>query len=165
MKRIFIIASLLLITISSFAQSGKSIYEKYSDKETISAVYISPAMFKMIGKIPDFKVENDDINLAPIINSLSGMYILNFSATSANKQIRESFNDDMKRFISSNKYELLLEAKEDGEMVRMYTIGDAKVVNGFVILANQKEELSFICIEGKMSRADLEKVLEKQIKK
>ena len=47
MKRIIIIATLLLASISAFAQSGKSIYQKYSDAENVSAVYISSAMFRM----------------------------------------------------------------------------------------------------------------------
>ena len=55
MKRIIILAALLLTTIASFAQNGKSIYQKYSEAEGVSAVYISPAMFKLIGKIPDQK--------------------------------------------------------------------------------------------------------------
>ena len=73
MKRIAIIAALLLASIFSFAQTGKSIYQKYSDAEGVSAVYISPAMFRLIGKIPDLHVEGEDVNLAPIIQSLSGL--------------------------------------------------------------------------------------------
>ena len=76
MKRIIIIATLLLASISTFAQNGKSIYQKYSDAENVSAVYISPAMFRLIGKIPDMNVEGNDVNLAPIIRSLSGLYII-----------------------------------------------------------------------------------------
>ena len=67
MKRTIIIAALLLASIFSFAQTGKSIYQKYSDAAGVSAVYISPAMFRLIGKIPDLHVEGEDVNLAPRI--------------------------------------------------------------------------------------------------
>ena len=42
MKRILTVAALLLVTITSFAQTGRNIYEKYSDNDGVSAVYISP---------------------------------------------------------------------------------------------------------------------------
>ena len=53
MKRIIILFAALLLSFSAFAQNGKSIYQKYSDAENVSAVYVSPAMFRLIGRIPD----------------------------------------------------------------------------------------------------------------
>ena len=128
MKRIIIIATLLLASISTFAQNGKSIYQKYSDAENVSAVYISPAMFRLIGKIPDMNVEGNDVNLAPIIRSLSGLYII----SSENPQINSQIKADAEKFINGGEYELLMEAKDNGETVRMYTVGTEKVVNSFV---------------------------------
>ena len=55
MKRIIILFAALLLSFSAFAQNGKSIYQKYSDAENVSAVYVSPAMFRMIGQIPDLE--------------------------------------------------------------------------------------------------------------
>ena len=160
MKRIAIIAALLLISFTSFAQSGKNIYEKYSDLEGVSAVYISPAMFRLIGAIPDLKTENGDVNLSPIISTLTGMYILNTSKS----DVKNSLYEEVKKFVASKKYELLMEAKENGEVMRMYTIGDEKTVNSLVMISNDSQETAFICIDGKMNRSDLEKVLAEQMK-
>ena len=55
--------------------------------------------------------------------------------------------------------ELLMEAKEHGESVRMYTAGTEKIVNSFVMLSIEGEALSFICIDGKMDRESLENML------
>ena len=44
MKKLFIIAATLLLGIFAHAQDGKSIYNKFSDEEGVSAVYISPSM-------------------------------------------------------------------------------------------------------------------------
>lgn len=155
MKRIIIIATLLLASILSFAQNGKSIYQKYSDAENVSAVYISPAMFRLIGKIPDLKVEDSDVNLAPIIQSLGGLYIL----SSENPRINAQLKSDAERFIKGGEYELLMEAKDNGETVRMYTVGTEKVVHSFVMLAIDGDEINFICVDGKMDRDDLEKLM------
>lgn len=155
MKRIIIIATLLLASMAAFAQNGKSIYQKYSDAENVSAVYISPAMFRLIGKIPDLKLEGEDVNLAPLIQSLSGLYILD----SENSRINAQIKADTESFIKGGEYELLMEAKEHGESVRMYTAGTEKIVNSFVMLSIEGEALSFICIDGKMDRESLEKML------
>ena len=155
MKRIIIIATLLLASMAAFAQNGKSIYQKYSDAENVSAVYISPAMFRLIGKIPDLKLEGEDVNLAPLIQSLSGLYILDSDNSRINAQIKA----DTESFIKGGEYELLMEAKEHGESVRMYTAGTEKIVNSFVMLSIEGEALSFICIDGKMDRESLENML------
>ena len=67
------------------------------------------------------------------------------------------------RFISSGKYELLMEAKEDGQTMRMYTVGSDKVVNGFVMLAAEADEVTFICLDGQMPRDQFEQLLAKQM--
>ena len=160
MKRIIILFAALLLTVSAFAQNGKSIYQKYSDAENVSAVYVSPAMFRLIGQIPDLEVGDDNVNLTPVIRSLSGLYILN----SENPAIREALANDVKKFVSSKKYELLMEAKDNGQTMKMYTVGDQKTVNSFVMYAIDQEETTFICIDGNINRQDLEKVLAEQMK-
>ena len=52
-----------------------------------------------------------------------------------------------------------MEAKEDGEVMRMYTVGDEKTVNSFVMLSKGHNEVSYICFDGKMDRAQLENIL------
>ena len=42
MKRITLLLAALLLSLSALAQNGKSIYQKYSDAEQVSAVYIPP---------------------------------------------------------------------------------------------------------------------------
>ena len=155
-----IIAALLLSFICASAQNGKSIYQQYSDSEGVSAVYISPAMFRLMGKIPDMEVEGKDVNLAPIIQTLTGLYIIN----SENPEIIGNLKKDVDKFISGGKYELLMEAKDSGEIVRMYTVGTETIVDSFVMIAVEPDETSFICIDGKIKREDLEKALGAKMK-
>lgn len=155
MKKIIVIAVMLLSAIGAFAQDGKSIYQKYSDEEGVSAVYISPAMFRLIGKVPDLKVEDADVNLGPIIKSLSGLYIIN----SENPNVNATLKGEVDRLVKAGRYEMLMEAKDSGETVRMYTLGTESIVNSFVMVSVDGEETSFICLDGKMNRDDLEKLL------
>ena len=155
MKKIIVIAVMLLSAIGAFAQDGKSIYQKYSDEDGVSAVYISPAMFRLIGKVPDLKVEDADVNLGPIIKSLSGLYIIN----SENPNVNATLKGEVDRLVKAGRYEMLMEAKDSGETVRMYTLGTESIVNSFVMVSEDGEETSFICLDGKMNRDDLEKLL------
>ena len=155
MKRIILIAAMLLSAISAFAQDGKSIYQKYSDAEDVSAVYISPAMFRLIGRIPDLNIDEGNVNLTPVIQSLSGLYMID----SQNPAINASLKADAEKFVRNGRYELLMEAKDSGEIMRIYTIGTESIVNGFVMIADEGNETTFICLEGKMNRTDMEKLL------
>lgn len=157
MKRIFFLTAILLIlsTFSAFAQNGKSIYQKYSDAEDVSAVYISPAMFRLIGRIPDLEINDSDVNLAPVVRTLTGMYVLN----SENQAINASLRGDVERFIKGGRYELLMEAKDSGEIVRMYTVGNNKTIESFVMLAVDGDETTFVCLDGQMPREQTEKLI------
>lgn len=155
MKRIIVLFAALLLSFSAFAQNGKSIYQKYSDAENVSAVYVSPAMFRMIGRIPDLEVGDDNVNLSPVIRALTGLYILN----SENPAINDNLRADAERFIKSGKYELLMEAKDSGETVRMYTVGNDRLIEGFVMLAAEPGEVTFICLDGQMPRKEFEELL------
>ncbi|SKC57579.1 protein of unknown function [Bacteroidales bacterium WCE2004] len=157
MKRILFLTVILLIVsaLSAFAQNGKSIYQKYSDAENVSAIYISPAMFRLIGKIPELEINDSDVNLAPVVRTLTGMYILN----SENQAINASLRGDVDRFIKGGRYELLMEAKDDGETVRMYTVGDSKTIESFVMFVVDGDETTFICLDGQMPREQTEKLI------
>jgi len=155
MKKIHILALLLLVSVSALAQNGRSLYNKYSDAPGVEAVYISPAMFRLIGKIPDVELNDGNVNFGPIIKSLSGLYILSIQKGG----VAEQLADDVNRFIKKGQYELLMEAKESGEVTRMYTVGDDSTVNSFVMIAREGEETSFICIDGTIPRDRLENLI------
>ena len=155
MKRIILILAALLLSISTFAQTGKSIYQKYSDADGVTAVYISPAMFRLIGTIPDLEVGDDKVNIGPLVEALTGFYILD----SENPDINGKLRTEVERFISNGKYEMLMEVKDSGETVRMYTMGNEKTVEGFVMLAAEAAEVTFICLDGKMPRKDFEALI------
>lgn len=151
---------MLLIAAGASAQEGKRLYNKYSDSEGVSAVYISPAMFKLIGKIPELEVEAGDgenLDLAPLIRSFSGFYMLDVS----NQTLASELYKEVTTFISRGNYELLMEVKDSGENLRMYTAGDSNTVESFVFIANDGIETQLICIDGTMNRSDLESLIAK----
>lgn len=150
---------MLLIAVGAFAQEGKRLYNKYSDQEGVSAVYISPAMFKLMGQLPDINVETADgkkMDMAPLVRSFSGFYMLSFEKKSA---ASAELYKEVTAMVNKGSFELLMEVKDDGSTVRMYTLGDEKVVNSFVCIINEDDQTMFFCLEGTMNRSDLEKLM------
>ena len=155
MKRLYALLVMLAVSVAAFAQNGRSLYNKYSDYENVEAVYISPAMFRLMGKIPDMELQEENVNLGPIIKSLSGLYIL----STTREDIAADLAADVNNFIQRGSYELLMEAKDNGEVMRLYTVGDEQIVNSLVMLARDAAETSFICLDGTMPRDQLETII------
>lgn len=160
MKKLYTLFVLLTLSIAALAQNGRQIYNKYSDTPGMEAVYISPAMFRMIGKIPDMEFQDGEVNFSPIIKSMSGFYILNTSDAS----VRDALYADVDKYIKKGQYELLMEAKENGSVTRMYTVGDEKTVTSFVMLSREADEVSFISFDGQMDREKMEELMAQKAK-
>ena len=147
------------MTVGAFAQEGKRLYNKYSDMDGVSAVYISPTMFKLMGQLPDINVETADgkkMDMAPLIRSFSGFYMLNFENKSA---LSAELYKEVTAMVNKGDFELLMEVKDDGSTIRMYTLGDEKVVSSFVCIINEEDETMFFSLEGSMNRSDIEKLI------
>lgn len=159
MKKLYIILILLAVSISAIAQDGRALYTKYSDLPGVEAVYISSAMFRLIGKIPDVEMNGENVNLAPIIKALKGFYILSTEDQATGKDL---YADVTKR-LDRGEYELLMEAKEDGEVMRLYTAGDDFTVRSFIMLTHDATEVTFMGLDGDMPRDQLEDLILKAV--
>lgn len=156
MKKLIVFAAAILLTFSAYAQDGRSIYNKYSDEPGVSAVYISPSMFKLMGRIPSIELgQNEKMDITPIVKSLKGFYLI----SSSNKDIKERLNSDVKRFLNSGKFELMMEAKDSGDAVRIYTDGDESIIHSFLMMATDRDDTTFISMDGLINREDLEKLV------
>lgn len=158
MKRILVAALLLISASLASAQEGKNLYNKYSSEKGVSAVYISPAMLKLIGQLPDLKIQTQgdkSLDIGSLISSFHGFYMLEITDPSAMATLKK----DVSSMIGTGRYELLMEMKEEGETLNIYTAGDEKVIDSFVFIATESDGLQFICIDGAMNRSDVEKLI------
>lgn len=159
MKRIAaFVAAMFLLTAGTWAQDGKGIYNKYSDNEAVSAVYISSSMFKLMGnKVPNMDLGDGSMNLGPIIKNLNAMYLLDCDDPDLCKEIKS----DVNKFIKKYEFEMLMEIKDKGEVVQIYTAGNEKTVTQFILTAAEYDAYTFVCLDGTMSRTELEKAIAK----
>jgi len=155
MKRIIITLAATLVAISAVAQEYKSLYQKYSDDDRVTAVYISPAMFKMIGKLPEVRIDENGMDLAPVIRSMTGFYMLQ----TEDADLAEKISKDMSRMVSGLRYETLMEVKDKGQKVNILSLGDEKILKSLLMTVFQEGETVFIGIDGLMNRDDVENMV------
>ena len=152
MKKIFFTLIAGLTALLASAQDYKSIYQKYSDDDRVTAVYISPAMFKMIGKIPEIRIEESDVDLSPMIKSMTGFYMLQTEDTS----LAEKISKDVVKIVGGNKFETLMEVKDKGQKINILSLGDGEFIKSLLLTVLDSEETVFIGIDGLMKRDDVE---------
>jgi len=163
MKKIVLIIAIFFLAIEAFGQSARDMYNRYSDEEGVTAVYISPAMFRMIGKLPDMNMEAADggnVDLSPIVRKLSGFYLLEVD----NGPVADKLYAEVKKLVLGKKYELLMEVKDDGDLTRIYSIGGEKTVSAVVLTTKDEESFTFMSLEGNMDREQLENILAESAK-
>lgn len=161
MKTRSIVILALLLSLEAFSQNTNSIYNKYSDMPGVNAVYISPAMFNMMQSLPDITIKKDvNIEGVDIIKSFNGMYLLDFDNNTDNN-LKKSLSLDIENFINKGKYLLMMEAKEDGETIRMYVSKKGNIITEFILFVNGQENCCFISITGNLSEEALNKIVAK----
>ena len=152
MKKIIVIVLAMMSSLFMSAQDYKNLYQKYSDDERVTAVYISPAMFKLIGKLPEVRIEDNGVDFGPMIKSMTGFYMLQ----TEDKALAEKIFKDVSKVVSGHKFETLMEVKDKGEKVNIFSLGDEIFLKSLVLTAFQGDETVFISIDGLMKREDVE---------
>ena len=159
MKKIVVTAIAILMAVATFAQNGESIYRKYSGKPGVTGVYISPAMFRMMGSLPlEEMVDGQD--LAPLIKQMNGFYLIEVSDAAMAGEVEA----DVRRLLSSNKFELLMEVKDEGNTVKMMSLTEGDYVKSFVMTCIEENETVFICLDGDILKSDLDNFIASQVK-
>ena len=157
MKQFYTFILLLFVSIGAFAQnSGKAIYRKYSDEPGVQAVYISPAMFRLIGRIPDVEIGDSNVNLARVIKSMTGFYMISFKEPDLGREL----SADVSGLLDRSDYELMMEVKDDGQTMRMYTVSPTEeLITSLIMHVRDKDETTFLSIDGEIDRLALEELI------
>lgn len=152
MRRTLLTIIIALGAFTAFGQDYKTIYQKYSDDERVTAVYISPAMFKMIGRLPEVRIEDDGLDLAPLIKSMTGFYMLQ----TEDAALADKISRDVTRIVGGGKFETLMEVKSKGQKVNILSLGDERTLKSLLLTVFDSGESVFIGIDGLMNRRDVE---------
>lgn len=158
MKRFILMLAAVMIAVTSLAQSSdNSLYKKYSGKPGVSSVYISPAMFKLMQKLPEVELADDkDVHFERIIKTFEGMYIIEAEDTPLVKEL----TSDVEALLQKGQLALLMEVVEKDEKVRMYVRQEGEVVKQFIMLELEDDSATYISIVADMPVEDFNALIQ-----
>ncbi len=150
----FIIKTLLGIVValcSLNANAQVKAFEKYADTKNVTYVYISKYMLGMAGKNATPSVPGVDIKT--LAGKLTGIQIV----STENKAAQTKLKNDAKSIMAKDKYELLMQMKEDDSKVNIYH-HIAKQQSAVVMQVEDDEELTLMIFSGKFTLEDVMKM-------
>ena len=135
-------------SLAAFAQEDAIMryFSKYVDDSRFSAVYISPKMFNMVSKI---EIEDMEPEVQEVIRSMKGLRILH-----TEQNALQYYNEALKT-ISTNEYELLLTARDNGENIRFMVKDNGDIVEELLMLVGGEKNFALLSFLGNI---DLKKI-------
>ncbi|MEH6408724.1 MAG: DUF4252 domain-containing protein [Leeuwenhoekiella sp.] len=113
MKKIIISLVVLCLSITAFAQSS---FDKFEDMKDVSAMVVTPKMFKLLGKIDLDSSDPEMKNYINMVNNLEDIKVFSTKNAESAQKMKSEFNS----YLSSAKLEQLMRVKDDGKNVKFY---------------------------------------------
>ena len=128
-------------------------FEKYADMKNVSYVYISKYMLGMASKASMPSVPGVDTK--SLASKLTGLQII----SSEEKTARVKLKNDVKDILARNKYEVLMQIREDGDKVDIYhCVGKQQSV--VVMLMDEEDSATVMIFSGNFTLDDIMKMTE-----
>lgn len=123
-------------------------FEKYADMKNVSYVYISKYMLGMASKTSMPSVPGVDTK--SLASKLTGIQII----SSEEKTARVKLRNDVKDILAHDKYEVLMQIREDGDKVDIYhCVGKQQSV--VVMLMDEDDSATVMIFSGNFTLDDV----------
>ena len=151
MKRTYIIAFLLsFCSMMSYAQD--SFFDKFSEMDGVTSVYISKAMLSMM---PSMKTKG--VNIGEVARKLESIQILSCEKPALIATIKK----ELEYINPKNGYEELMRINDTGDKTTIYLKTNKNDKKEFVLLTSGKNELTVIVIVGNLSLKEIQGIVNK----
>lgn len=150
MKRIYIFVILLAVTVLSGSAQITKFFERYDDVDGVTSVFVSKTMLNMM---PNMKT--DGMDLSGLAGKVDNIRIL----TSDNSTMAGKLKKDAKTMINTKEYEELVRVNQGKEKTNIYMKTSPQGINEYLILNEDKSEFNAILITGKLTPADVQKMV------
>ena len=142
----------IIIAMASLTVNAQvKAFEKYADMKNVSYVYISKYMLGMAGKSSMPSVPGVDTK--SLASKLTGIQII----SSEDKTARAKLKNDVKDILARDKYEVLMQIREDGNKVDIYhCVGKQQSV--VVMLMDEDDSATVMIFSGHFTLDDVMKM-------
>lgn len=144
-----IMVAMASLTVNAQAKA----FEKYADMKNVSYIYISKYMLGMASKASMPSVPGVDTK--SLASKLTGIQIV----SSEEKTARAILRNDVKNILARDKYEVLMQMREDGDKVDIYhCVGKQQSV--VVMLMDEDDSATVMIFSGNFTLDDVMKMTE-----
>lgn len=134
------------------AQAQKNPFDKFSDYEDVTYIFISEAMLKLVGTTAIPSIDGIDIN--EIGSKLKSIQII-----TSEKCTKNSLKSEAMSIIKKESYEKLIQVSEKDNKVNIY-FKDGKKNSIIVMVNDEKDDTVLIVFSGEFGMANIAKMLE-----
>ncbi len=134
------------------AQAQKNPFDKFSDYEDVTYIFISEAMLKLVGTTAIPSIDGIDIN--EIGSKLKSIQII-----TSEKHTKNSLKSEAMSIIKKESYEKLIQVSEKDNKVDIY-FKDGKKNSIIVMVNDEKDDTVLIVFSGEFGMANIAKMLE-----
>lgn len=134
------------------AQAQKNPFDKFSDYEDVTYIFISEAMLKLVGTTAIPSIDGIDIN--EIGSKLKSIQII-----TSEKCTKNSLKSEAMSIIKKESYEKLIQVSEKDNKVDIY-FKDGKKNSIIVMVNDEKDDTVLIVFSGEFGMANIAKMLE-----
>ena len=144
-----LVTLLMAVSFNGFGQIDAitQFFDKYINDENFTVVYISPKMMEMIATIAEDDPEADEIN--EVLTGIEGIRIL---TTEVNTLM---YYEEALKTLQLNKYELLMQVRDQDENVRFLVRDDGPRVKELLLLVGGNDNFVLLSFVGDI---DLKKI-------
>lgn len=154
MKTKYIIITLMLIigSISMSAQNSTEIFDRFSNNEDITTVFISKALLQLA---PELKADMGGANISNLIGKLTQIEIY----TTEKKGVAQMMKKESEKFIKNKTYESLMKIKDKGNNVDFLIQRNRDRVDELLMVVSDEKGCTIIRIAGDFTMEDIQKVI------
>lgn len=139
---------LLFLCCTSLCFAQNKLFDKYSEMDNVTSIYISKAMFQMM---PSF--ETNGLNLMNLKGKIEGLQVL----STDNNNIKEKMRTDFKGLIGKD-HEELMRVKEGNTRATFYVKQKGDLISELIMLADTDSSFNVIQLAGKFTLQDIQEI-------
>lgn len=139
---------LLFLCCTSLCFAQNKLFDKYSEMDNVTSIYISKAMFQMM---PSF--ETNGLNLMNLKGKIEGLQVL----STDNNNIKEKMRTDFKGLIGKD-HEELMRVKDGNTRTTFYVKQKGDLISELIMLADTDSSFNVIQLAGKFTLQDIQEI-------
>ena len=150
MKKYYSIIIGLLLSQAIIAQTGPidALFDKYSEKEGFTSIYISGKMFKMLGAL-----DTDPDKSAGILSRLKSIRILSEDDSLSTGKV--NFYSELSKALDFSIYEELMVVREGPEVTKFLVRQNGESISELLMITGGSGGNSLISIRGDINLREL----------